>query len=64
MKEFTITWTSQDVIDRAKENGVLISEDEADIVIWFLEERYDCNTGITWDDLDYYIAQVTEGRLP
>jgi hypothetical protein len=55
----SIVWSKGDVIQRAEENDIIISDDNAKEVLRLLESEHDCNIGITWDLIDYYIGKIT-----
>lgn len=56
-KKESIKWGAEDFIDRAKDIGYEISEDKAQECLEEMIDNHDCNNGITWDTLDYYIEQ-------
>lgn len=50
--QISITWSTEDVLARAKELDVPCSEAEAEKVLMDIEKYYDANHGITWDTID------------
>jgi hypothetical protein len=58
----SIRWKAEDFLDRALEaHGYdLYTEDEAQEDLEEMIDSHDCNYGITWNTLDYYILQ----RIP
>lgn len=47
-----ILWLPQDVIDRAKEQGISLNREQAGEIIESLHDNHDCNYGITWETID------------
>jgi len=47
-----VIWLSDDVISRAREHNVSISNELAAEILESLEHNHDCNYGITWDHID------------
>lgn len=60
--EIILKWTSEEVMHTAKENNQVITLEEARQVLQMLEKRYDCNNGITWQDLENNINDLIRGR--
>ena len=56
-------WCEDDVIERAKENGIRIGRRQAREIIDRVDHHQDCTIGITWDTLDYYIDEIKGKRL-
>jgi L-fucose mutarotase/ribose pyranase (RbsD/FucU family) len=58
----SIRWKAEDFISRAKEayDFVDYTEDQAQEDLEEMIDSHDCNNGITWSTLDYYISQ----RIP
>lgn len=50
-------WCREDVIERAKENDIEITPEQADDILDQIDHRQDCTVGINWDVLDYYIEE-------
>lgn len=50
-------WCEEDVIERAKEKGVIMGHKPAAEIMDALDHDHDCELGITWDSLDYYIDE-------
>ena len=57
-----VCWSAEDFITRAQERFGFTDykEDDAQADLEEMIDNHDCNYGITWDTLDYYI----ERRLP
>ncbi len=57
-----LTWCIEDVLGQAKSNKIKITRQEAGRVLEYCLNKHDCNIGVTWDTLDYYIDFVTSER--
>jgi hypothetical protein len=53
--QIAIVWSTEDVIGRAKERDIELTEDQALGVLHSLERRFDANIGISWEVIDIYI---------
>lgn len=53
--KIALIWCVEDVIDRAAENGITISNERAAEILAEVYHRHDCNNGVSWDTLDCYI---------
>lgn len=53
----SIKWGAEDFMHRAKEIGYTISRAKAQDSLEEMIRRHDCNHGITWETLDFYIQQ-------
>lgn len=62
MKTINIKWSTDDVLWRAEDMNVKITEEQADDVLSLLESNHDANVGINWDVIDYYIGVITKGE--
>ena len=62
MKEIKIIWTSDDVLMRADEIGVELTEHEADNILDDLYQYHDASIGICWDVIASYIYQYESER--
>ena len=58
LKRISITWAAIDVIDRADERDVYITEDQAYKILQTIGNRYDPNIGVTWELIDHYIDKI------
>lgn len=54
---FGLNWSLPDIVSKAEDMGVECSEDEAREIAYTIEENGDCEYGITWDTIAYYIEQ-------
>lgn len=59
----SIVWGLEDIEDRAKDNGYLLKEGEAQKVLDMLKDKHDCNIGITWDVIDDYLSYIVPDSL-
>jgi len=55
-------WHIDDVIEQAENQGEQLTEQEARDVLMMVSKRHDCNVGINWDVIDYWIDQILEDR--
>ena len=62
MKEIKIIWTTDDVLMRADEINVNITEEEADNILDQLYEHHDASIGICWDVIASYLWQYETER--
>jgi len=54
---FGLNWSLPDIISKAEDMGVECSEDEAREIAYTIEQNGDCEYGITWDTIAYYVEQ-------
>mgnify|MGYP007077424097 FL=1 len=54
-ESITITWHVDDILMRAKENGLDLSKDKAIEILHDLKDNHDSTIGINWDVIDEYI---------
>lgn len=50
-------WCREDVIERGREKGVVISQKRADAILDAVDHKQDCSYGITWETFDCYIDE-------
>lgn len=55
-----ISWGIEDIIDKAKQIGFEINEEIAIDIIASIDKYADCNYGITWETLDFYIEECID----
>ena len=60
--QINIIWSTEDVLHQAEEMGVELTEDEANDILLYMEEKHDANIGISWDVIDVYIQDVLDNR--
>lgn len=55
-------WHTDDVIYQAKDNGEELTEQEARDVLAMVNRKHDCNIGINWNVIDYWIDEIVKER--
>jgi len=60
--EIKISWCYEDVLQRAKENGIRLTKKEACDALALTLKRHDCNIGISWETLDVWIDEIVSER--
>jgi len=61
---FFVIWSTEDVIDRAEERrGVHLTEDAALRVLDWMDNRFDANIGIDWEQIDVGIDIVISEKV-
>ncbi|RLF58478.1 MAG: hypothetical protein DRN27_05305 [Thermoplasmata archaeon] len=61
-EEISITWSFEDVLNRANSIDININKKEACIILAVIDDKYDCTLGITWDTIDTYLYEFEEWR--
>jgi len=56
-------WSREDVIGRAKEKGITLTDKETDEILDDIDRHHDATLGITWDTIDCAIDDWKE-RCP
>lgn len=54
----TITWSVDDVLNRAKDIGVRCSRKRALEILHLAKENHDASFGINWETFDYYLENT------
>jgi len=62
IKQISITWTDEDVLQRAEEMGVSLTREEISDVLSVMEADHDATIGINWDVISYHIERVKEDK--
>lgn len=57
-----IIWGIEDVLGRAEEQEIPLTEDEARDILSWMDRKHDADIGINWDTIDCYIDMYVEGR--
>ena len=57
--ELVITWCVEDVLGRAKENEIPCTEEQARVILARMNHGHDCDLGITWGTIDYYLDTLS-----
>jgi hypothetical protein len=60
--EISIGWSTEDVLQRAKDNDVKVTEDEANSILLEIQRDYDADVGINWETIDDYIEGLVDVR--
>ena len=60
--EISIIWSTEDVLQRAKDNDVKLTEDEANSILLEMQRDYDADVGINWETIDDYIEGLVDIR--
>lgn len=55
MKTIEIKWSTEDVLMRADDMGLPLSEEGADIILETLYRYHDAEVGINWGVIDFHI---------
>lgn len=53
-----VFWQKDDVLTRAKDRGLVISDEEAGDIVEALEDRHDACIGINWDVIDFHLDDL------
>ena len=55
-----ILWTRLDVYGKASEKypDVAMTDEIADEVLYLMDRKADCENGITWDSLEFFLEKV------
>lgn len=56
--ELIITWSIEDVIERANERDIELTQEQAKRVLNLMCDKHDCEIGINWDVIDCWINHV------
>lgn len=56
--ELHIIWGVEDVLSRASDSGITITEEQALAILTAIGDSHDCNLGITWDTIDFHLENV------
>jgi hypothetical protein len=55
--KIAVSWCAEDIIERAKEHGNKITEEEALEVLNRLLHKFDANIGINWNVIDCWLGE-------
>lgn len=56
-KRESVKWSVEDFTWRAKDIGYEITEEKAQEALERMIEKHDCELGITWDTVDFFIEE-------
>jgi hypothetical protein len=62
MRQIKLVWSTDDVLIKADEMSIDLTELEADTILETLEERHDASIGICWDVIGCYITEFELDR--
>jgi len=57
----SLLWMPEDVMSRAEERSMALSEVDAKSIIQEMDHRKDAEIGLNWDVIDVYLDEYTEG---
>lgn len=57
--KIAIVWSAQDIMNRAEDNDIDITEEQAKDILNSILEKHDCEQGITWDTIDLAIQEYS-----
>jgi hypothetical protein len=57
-------WHIDDVAMQAESQGETLTEEECREVLAMVMRKHDCNIGINWEVIDYWIDQIVSDRPP
>jgi hypothetical protein len=60
MKTITIKWSTDDVLMRADDMGLPISEEAGDQILQNVYDHHDAEVGINWNVIDFHIEDYLE----
>jgi len=50
-------WSAEDILERAKELEIEITEEQANIIIETMDRRQSADLGVSWDTIDCYLDE-------
>jgi ClpP class serine protease len=56
--KIAITWSVEDIMDRARDISISITEDQAKEILQQVLNRHDASIGVNWDVFDDYIIDA------
>jgi hypothetical protein len=60
--EICIVWSTEDVLQTAKNMNVELTSEEADDVLMTVEHNHDANYGISWDNIEWAITDLVNSK--
>jgi hypothetical protein len=60
MKTIEIKWSTDDVLMRADDMGLTISEEQGDVILETIYRYHDAEVGINWAVIDFHIENYLE----
>ena len=61
-EQFYCGWCADDVLDKASDMSVKITEDEAVEILDHIEHNFDASLGVSWDTIEWAIDDHVERR--
>ena len=58
-KTICIEWSSEDVLHQAKQDGVILTEVQAEEILDILKHKHDASIGISWETISTVISLYT-----
>jgi hypothetical protein len=62
MKQIFIVWSVIDVIDKAKNMDVVLTQYEAEKILYNVQKYHDASIGINWDVIGCHIDEFIQQR--
>jgi hypothetical protein len=62
MRQIKLVWSTDDVLIKADEMNIDLTECDADTILETLEQKHDASIGICWDVIGCYIEQFEHDR--
>ena len=64
MRQIKLVWSTDDVLIKADEMDIDLTESDADTILETLEQKHDASIGICWDVIGCYISNsnTTESK--
>lgn len=60
MKTIEIKWSTEDVLSRAEDMGVTLTEEQGDQILQKIYDFHDANVGVNWFVIYFYIDDFLE----
>jgi len=57
-RQIAIVWDIDDVIAKAKEREIVVTEEQAFEILTSMKSQHDCNYGITWETIDAHLDMM------
>lgn len=60
MQVISIKWSTEDVLFKAEEMGIELTEKQADTILDNVEHYHDASVGINWDVIEFQIENYLD----
>lgn len=60
MKTIEIKWSTEDVLFRAEDMGVTLTEEQGDQILQDVFDNHDADVGVSWAVIDFHIENFLE----